>query len=130
MTRVLVAEPNCRLRDFVAGILSDCGHAVETCSDENEASTRLGAGMVDVVVSDLVLSRGEGAVFRRNCAARGIPTITLSGQEFRGGERLTERPPSFLEKPFRFADLKCVLEAVALRSRPPRPGCPMTHEAA
>jgi DNA-binding response OmpR family regulator len=130
MAHVLVAEPDCRVREFVAGILSDCGHAVETCADENEASSWLGAGTVDVVVSDLVLSRGEGAVFRQNCAAWGIPAITLSGREFRAGQRPTEQPPSLLEKPFRFADLKCVLEAVALRSRSARRGCQTTHEAA
>lgn len=130
MARVLVAEPDRRVRDLVAGILSDCGHSVEVCADGDEASRRLGAGMVEVVVSDLVLSRGEGAVFRQNCVARGIPTITLSGREFEAGQRAGDRPPSFLEKPFRFADLKCVLDMVALRSWSARPGRPMTHEAA
>ncbi len=130
MARVLVAEPDRRVREFVAGILFDCGHSVEVCADADEASGRLRAGTVDVVVSDLVLSRGEGAVFRQNCVARGIPTITLSGREFGAGQRACDQPSAFLEKPFRFADLNCVLDMVALRSRSARPGSPIAYEAA
>ncbi|HEV2097827.1 MAG TPA: hypothetical protein VGR45_02750, partial [Stellaceae bacterium] len=54
----------------------------------------------------------------QNCAELGIPTITLSGREFRLGDAAAERPVPFLEKPFRFADLQCVLGAVADYSRP------------
>ncbi|HTV44411.1 MAG TPA: hypothetical protein VMF05_03765 [Stellaceae bacterium] len=71
------------------------------------------------MVSDLVLSGvGEGAVFGRNCAALGIPTITLSGCEYRPGPTPAKRPPTLVEKPFRFADLHRVLDAVERRSRP------------
>jgi len=114
----------------MAGILSDCGHAVEACANGVEASTSLASRAIDVVVTDLVLSRGQGAIFGQNCAALGIPTITLSGCEFRPGQTVKDRPQSFLEKPFRFADLQCVLDAVALRSRSAPAGDSRTQDAA
>ena len=111
MARILLAEADRRIREFIAGILSDCGHAVEVCANGVEATASLGA--VDIVVTDLVLNLGQGTVLGQNCADRGIPTITLSGREFRHGDAVAERPLPFLEKPFRFADLQCVLGAVA-----------------
>jgi DNA-binding NtrC family response regulator len=119
MARILIAESDRQIREFVAGILSDCGHAVEVCADGTEATASLGA--IDVVVTDLVLNLGPGTVFGQNCADLGIPTITLSGHQFRLGDAVAERPAPFLEKPFRFADLQCVLGAVADYSRPVSP---------
>jgi DNA-binding response OmpR family regulator len=115
MARVLIAESDRRICEFIAGVLSDCGHVVEVCADGAEAAASLGT--VDVVVTDLVLRLGPGVAFGRNCAALGIPTITLSGREFHPGQTKKHQPPTFLEKPFRFDDLRCVLEAVADRCR-------------
>ncbi len=115
MARILLAESDRRIREFIAGILADCGHAVELCSDGIEATASLAAMAVDVVVSDLVLGFGPDAGLGQNCAALGIPAITLSGREFRQGQAAEEQPPVLIEKPFRFADLHCVLDAVAAR---------------
>jgi DNA-binding response OmpR family regulator len=117
MARVLLAESDRRIRDFIAGILIDCGHAVEACADGIEAATSLTTKGADVVVTDLVLSLGQGNALRQNCAALGIPTITLTGCEFRPDQAVAKRPPILLEKPFRFADLQSVLDAVAVHSR-------------
>ena len=38
MARVSLAELDRRIRDFIAGILIDCGHAVEVCADGIEAA--------------------------------------------------------------------------------------------
>ena len=117
MALVLLAESDRRIRDFIAGILIDCGHAVEVCADGEEAAATLTIKGVDVVVTDLVLSLGQGSALRQNCAALGIPTITLSGCEFRPGQAAAKRLPILLEKPFRFGDLQSVLDAVAAHSR-------------
>ena len=82
MARVLLAESDRRIRDFIAGILIDCGHAVEVCANGIEAAASLTTKGVDVVVTDLVLSLGQGNALRQNCAALGIPTITLTGANF------------------------------------------------
>jgi CheY-like chemotaxis protein len=117
MARVLLAESNRQIRKFIAGILIDCGHAVEVCTDGIEAAASLTTKGVDVVVTDLVLSFGQGDALGRNCAALGIPTITLSGYEFHPDQAAARRPQVLLEKPFRFADLQSVLDAVAVHSR-------------
>jgi DNA-binding response OmpR family regulator len=129
MARVLLAESDRRIREFVAGILVDCGHAVEACADDAEASASLATRAIDVVVTDLVLGRGHGASLGRNCAARGIPTITLSGCEFHPDQPAMDRPSPFLEKPFRFGDLQCVLDAVAVCCGPARTSDPQAGEA-
>jgi DNA-binding NtrC family response regulator len=114
MTCILLAESDRRISEFIAGILSDCGHIVEICADGVEAAAALGVRAVDVVVTDLVLGLGQGAALGQYCQALGIPTITLSGHEFHPNEAMADRPPRFLEKPFRFDDLHCILDAVAV----------------
>jgi CheY-like chemotaxis protein len=114
MAQILLAEPDRPLREFIAGILTDFGHGVTACRDCNEAAALLAMGPIDVLVTDLVLSDGEGSMFGRNCVARGIPTITLTGPEFRIDQAKQGHPPPLVDKPFRLADLQCVVDAVAI----------------
>lgn len=133
MARILLAESDRRIRAFLAGLLADFGHDVVACADSAEADARLALRPVDLVVTDLVLSEEPHPGFIGDCAARGIPTVTLTGCEFRGGEPAERRPLPLLEKPFRIADLREFLAAVAVHAaggaparqngsgRPPRP---------
>ncbi len=116
MAQILVAESNRPIREFIAGILTDFGHDVTVCEDGVEAAAFLAIGSIDLLVTDLVLRGGEGARLSDDCAARGVHTITLTGREFQPGRGEQERPTPRLDKPFRFADLQCVLDAVAVRS--------------
>jgi DNA-binding NtrC family response regulator len=116
MARILLAESDRHIRQLFAGILADCGHAVATCGDALEAAVSLATQSVDIVVTDLVLGLGGEATLGRDCAALGIPTVTLSGSSFRPGQAVAERPSALLEKPFRFGDLQSVLDAVACGS--------------
>jgi two-component system, OmpR family, response regulator len=124
MARILLAESDRHIRRFIAGILSDCGHTVETCADAAGVSLSLATQSIDVVVTDFVLGLGSDAALGRDCAALGIPTVTLSGNKFHLNQSVTEQPRALLEKPFRFGDLQSVLDAVALRSKPVRSGGP------
>jgi DNA-binding NtrC family response regulator len=116
MVQILLAESDRRIGQFIAGILTDFGHDVTTCQDCTEAAALLAIGPIDVLVTDLVLRDSEGSTLSRHCAARGIPTITLTGHEFHIGQAAQDRPPPLFEKPFRFDDLQSVLDAVALYS--------------
>jgi len=113
MARILLAESNRQIREFIAGILADFGHEVRACEDGIEAGACLVTGPIDFLVTDLVLRDSHGSVLGIICAARGIPMITLTGREFLSAEAAEDRPPPLLEKPFRFADLQSVLNAVA-----------------
>jgi DNA-binding NtrC family response regulator len=132
MSRVLLAESDQHIRQFFAGILSDCGHVVESCADAVEATSALASHSIDVVVTDLVLEAVHETGLGRDCAALGIPTVTLSGSRFRPGMSMTERPAALLEKPFRFGDLQTVLDAVkrSPRSRQYQPSDERTAFAA
>jgi CheY-like chemotaxis protein len=109
---ILLAETDLHIRRFIAGILADCGHAVVACADAAEAATSLSQRAVDVVVTDLILDDGEAARLSRDCAARGIPTVTLSGSRVPPGQSAAAAPRGLIEKPFRFDDLRNVLDAV------------------
>jgi len=130
MAQILVAESDRSIREFIAGILNDFGHDVTVCADSTEATAFLAIGSIDVVLTDLVLSVGEGSRLSDDCAARGVPTITLTGREFQPGQGDRERPTPLLDKPFRFADLQCVVDAVALRSGSARPSDAGRRDAA
>ena len=76
--------------------------------------------LVDVLVTDLLLRDGEGSMLSGHCAARGIPTITLTGHEFHIDQAAQDRPPPLIDKPFRIDDLQSVLDAVAVYSESAR----------
>jgi DNA-binding response OmpR family regulator len=108
MARVLLAEADCRIGGFIAGILVEFGHDVTLCADVLEADARLAAELVDVVLSDFGAEAGLG----RSSQARGIPMLTLSGSVVAAGCGGVA-PLRFVDKPFRFGDLRRVLDAVA-----------------
>jgi DNA-binding NtrC family response regulator len=110
MARVLVAEPDRQIREFIAGILADCGHDVQQCTDAEAARRWLRQAPCDVVATDLVLgghSDGFAAVAQR------LPIMTLSGRIFCPVTDKYRHPPRLDEKPFRFADLGNLVRAVA-----------------
>jgi two-component system, cell cycle response regulator CpdR len=117
MARILLAEADRAIREFIAGILAEFGHDVRACENGVEASVWLATSSIDVLVTDMVLHGGQGLILSKRCAELGIPTVTLTGREFRADQAQGDHPPTLLEKPFRFSDLQRVLNAVQ-SSRP------------
>ena len=113
MARVLVAEHDAPIRRLIAGILADFGHDVRECAEPDETSACLRSAPVDVLVTDLVLHGRQGAQLRRDSAALGVPTVTLSGHQFRPETGRRARQPQLRRKPFRVADLQNVVDTVA-----------------
>jgi two-component system, cell cycle response regulator CpdR len=111
MARILLAEPDRAIRQFIAGILAEVGHDVLVCESTVEASVWLATSPIDVLVTDLVLNADQGLNLSRSCAALGIRTITLTGQDFHADQEAAH-PQALLEKPFRFSDLQRVLNAI------------------
>jgi len=112
MARILVADSDGAIREFIAGILAEVGHDVQTCGNGIEATVWLASSAIDVVVTDMVLHGSQGLLLSKHCADLGIPTITLTGREFHADQAPGELPLTLLEKPFRFSDLQRVLNAV------------------
>jgi hypothetical protein len=109
MARVLVVEPDRRIRSFIAGILADFGHQVERCGDPARAGQRLCRARFDVVATDLAL---EDCVL-----APQLRVLTLSGQPRRPDAARSEPPLRLRDKPFRFADLASLVAAIGARER-------------
>jgi DNA-binding response OmpR family regulator len=116
MARILLVESDEAICKFLAGILTDFGHEVIMCRNDSEAMIRLAISAIDMLVTDLVLREEDGSRLGRNCTMRGLPTITLTGQEFRADRIGQDRPMPLLDKPFRFADLEFFLAAVMAHS--------------
>ena len=124
MARILLAEPDPAIREFIAGILAEFGHDVMTSADAIEARVWIVTSPFDVLITDLVLHSEQGVNLSRDCTALGIRTITLTGREYRADQSEAVPPLSLLEKPFRFSDLQRVLDAV----QDPRPAASIPHQ--
>lgn len=112
MARILLAEPDRAIREFIAGILTEFGHDVQNCVNIVDADVWLATARFDVLVTDMVLRGSPGSALSRRLAILGIPTVTLSGQEIRAEDGAQKTSPTLLEKPFRFSDLRRVVSAV------------------
>jgi DNA-binding NtrC family response regulator len=112
MARILLAEPDPAIREFIAGILTEFGHDVMMCENAIEASVWVATSPFDALVTDMLLHSEQGIDLSRNCATLGIRTVTLTGREYRADQSEPRRQPALLEKPFRFSDLQRVLDAV------------------
>jgi CheY-like chemotaxis protein len=62
MVRVLLAESNKAIREFIAGILAECGHDVRACENGVEATVWLATSSIDVLVTDMALHGGQGLI--------------------------------------------------------------------
>lgn len=112
MARILLAEPDPAIREFIAGILTEFGHDVMTCDNAIEASVWVATSPFDALVTDMMLHSEQGMDLSRTCTALGIRTITLTGREYRADQSEPGDQLSLLEKPFRFSDLQRVLDEV------------------
>jgi DNA-binding NtrC family response regulator len=124
MARILVAEPDSAIREFIAGILTEFGHDLLVCANAVDASVWLATAAIDVLVTDMVLQGEQGLDLSRSCSTRGVRIITLTGREFHADLGNAARPLALLEKPFRFSDLDRVLNAVQLTP----PTAPVRHK--
>jgi DNA-binding response OmpR family regulator len=124
MARILLAEPDPAIREFIAGILAEFGHDVMTSANTIEAGVWIATSPFDVLITDLMLRSEQGVDLSRDCAALGIRTITLTGREYLADQGDAALPLSLLEKPFRFSDLQRVLDAV----QAPPPAASIPHQ--
>ena len=65
MARILLAEADRAIREFIAGILAEFGHDVRACENGVEASVWLATSSIDVLVTDMVLRGGQGLILSK-----------------------------------------------------------------
>ncbi len=78
MARILLAEDDSSMRDFLAKALSRAGHDVESVSDGEAGLTALGEhpGVYDLLLTDIVMPGVDGIELARRAAALD-PTMKI-----------------------------------------------------
>lgn len=109
--RVLVADDNADMREYLTRILSGAGYQVTTVTDGAEALHSVRRDTPDLVVSDVMMPRLDGlelvARLRADTRTASVPVLLLSaraGQEA-SIEGLRAGADDYLVKPFAAAEL-------------------------
>lgn len=122
VNRLLIADDNADMRDYLASILEQHYH-VEVVSDGAEALDRIRSAPPDLVLSDVIMPKLDGfgllAALRDNADTRAVPIILLSaraGEEARI-EGLAAGANEYLVKPFSARELLAVVASQLELSR-------------
>jgi two-component system, NtrC family, response regulator AtoC len=121
MARVLVADDEEGIRDFLAEALEDDGHAVVTVADGLQAAERLRSDGFDLMITDLRMPGMDGIALVR--AARGeqpemeIIVLTAHGSVDTAVEAMKLGAFDYLQKPIGSPGQLRVLAARALERR-------------
>ncbi|APE15469.1 histidine kinase [Mycobacterium sp. WY10] len=124
--RVLVADDNADMREYLVRLLRGAGYHVDAVSDGQQALVRIRADRPDLVVSDVMMPRLDGlalvTALRNDPHTVGVPVLLLSaraGQEA-SIEGLQAGADDYLVKPFVAAELlarvRANIELARLRS--------------
>lgn len=109
--RVLIADDNADMREYLARLLGGAGYDVSLAADGQEALETIRADQPDLVVSDVMMPRLDGlglvAALRTDSRTAAVPVLLLSaraGQEA-SIEGLHAGADDYLVKPFAAAEL-------------------------
>lgn len=81
--RIMVVEDHGEAREVIVDLIRLQGHQVESCSDIATASTRLGCGEFDVLLTDIRLPDGDAWTLLTDLAERGrLPLRVISMSAF------------------------------------------------
>ena len=125
--RVLVADDNADMREYLARLLRTAGYQVTTVTDGQAALDAVRAGPPDLVISDVMMPRLDGlglvAALRADARTAAVPVLLLSaraGQEA-SIEGLRAGADDYLVKPFSAVELlarvRSNLEMARFRNR-------------
>lgn len=109
--RVLIADDNADMRDYLINLLQTSGYQVSSAVDGNEALQAIRTELPDLVISDVMMPGLDGlqllAALRQDQRTAGLPMLLLSaraGQEA-SIEGLMAGADDYLVKPFAAAEL-------------------------
>ncbi|UCM91624.1 SpoIIE family protein phosphatase [Streptomyces marincola] len=115
--RVLVADDNADMREYLTRLLSGAGYQVHAVTDGRQALEAIRQDPPDLVVSDVMMPRLDGlqlvASLRADARTASLPVLLLSaraGQEA-SIEGLQAGADDYLVKPFAAAELLARVEA-------------------
>jgi signal transduction histidine kinase/DNA-binding response OmpR family regulator len=115
--RLLLADDNADLRDYISRLLTDSGYEVEAVADGQAALESLRARRPDVLVTDVMMPRLDGfgllRAVREDPSLRDLPVIMLSARAGDDAkvEGLDAGADDYLTKPFSARELLARLAA-------------------
>lgn len=115
MARILVAEDEVAVREFIRRVLETRGHAVVAAADGAEALVKLSRDSFDLLLADIAMPNMDGVELTLK-AARDWPNLTvllMSGIEMerRRAHGIGQLAHAILRKPFSMVDLVQAVEA-------------------
>ncbi len=109
MARILVAEDEVPVREFVRRVLELRGHEVVTVGDGAEALIKLAKASFDLLLTDISMPNMDGFELALKVARDhpDLPVLMMSGYavERRRAADLAELSKGVLQKPFSMVDL-------------------------
>jgi PAS domain S-box-containing protein len=110
-TRVLVADDNADMREYLTNLLRTSGYQVSGVTDGQQALEAIRAQVPDLVISDVMMPRLDGlqllAALRTDSRTAAVPVLLLSARAGQDAsiEGLLAGADDYLVKPFAAADL-------------------------
>jgi two-component system response regulator MprA len=131
-TRVLLADDDPRLRQFLELELGEEGYAVRSCSDGIEALTAIRQDAPDLVILDWMLPDLSGVEVCQRLRSTGLqlPVLMLTGRHAVRDrvEALDAGADDYLVKPFSIEELLARLRALGRRAPAPGAGTQALQE--
>jgi len=118
--KVLLAEDEKKVSDFIRKALREAGYEVETAYEGNQAMDQAGKQTFDVIVLDIMMPGKDGlAVLRRlreEKNATPVMLLTARGEVSQRVEGLELGADDYLAKPFAMRELIARVNALSRRS--------------
>jgi two-component system, cell cycle response regulator CpdR len=116
MARILIAEDNDSVRDYVMRGLQSAGHVVTACADGGVALAQLRNAAYDLLVTDIVMPVMDGIALALAASdvRPDMPIIMMSGyaQERQRAHNLQDLITDVLSKPFTLAELRAAVDKI------------------
>ena len=115
---ILVIEDSIPLANVVVGMLEELGFPAKAVKNSEEALGVLGAGAVQLVISDIELPgsmNGYGFALGLKRERPQLPVLLMTGNAVRATE--AARDFLVLAKPFGIGDLNAAIEAALARAK-------------
>ena len=116
MQRILLAEDDDTMRNFLSRSLTKAGYEVVTVPHGIEAMPHLSSGRFDLLLTDIVMPGMDGIELARRATKMyaDLPVMFITGFAAVAMDRSSERPPNskLLQKPFHLRDLVDEVERI------------------
>ena len=123
--RILVAEDERKIADFIKRGLEEEGYAVDTVADGEQALAHALSGNYDAVILDIMMPKLDGLAVSRALRERavGVPVLMLTVKETLDDKMsgFDSGADDYLTKPFAFEELVARVRALLRRSSTVRP---------